>query len=156
MLVLPGAAAVLAGAMFVVSVPAGRRADLAPFVPVVMVLVALLVAGALAFGGVLSRLLAPLAGRRLPRRLWGDEPVTWWFEADRLGIDSRASSSVPWSRVREIRVRAGMLVVVLEPHMVLGAPLDAFAPGDAVRVLELARAAGAAVRGSLPAVCAVD
>ena len=66
-----------------------------------------------------------------------------------------ASSTVPWSRVREVRVRAGMLVVVLEPHMVLGTPLDAFAPGDAARVLELAHAAGAPVRGSLPPAVAV-
>jgi hypothetical protein len=150
LLALPGFGALASGVMFFVGVPADRRAELAPIVPVVMLAVALLVAGAIAAGGVLSRLLAPLVARGLPRRIWGDEPVTWWFEPGGLGIDSRASSAVPWSRVRELRLRAGLLVVVLEPHMVLGVPLEAFAPGDAARALELARVSGAPVRGSLP------
>jgi len=155
MLVLPGVGGLLSGVVFLVGLPADLRTDLAWLALVVAVALALLVAGALALGGLLSRLLAPLAGRRLPRQIWGDEPVTWWFEPGRLGIDSRASSAVPWSRVREVRVRAGLLVVVLEPYMIMGVPLEAFAPGDAARVLELARAAGAPLRGSVPPAVAV-
>jgi hypothetical protein len=148
------AVGLLAAGVFLAGLPRPWTGDHLALAAGVLVGCGVLVGMCVATGVLVSRLLRPLTGRFDRRRIWGDTAPTWWFERDRLGVSAATSAEIPWSRVTGVSVRDEMLVLHLEPHGVIAAPLTAFAPGDAARVVTLARDAGVTVHPSAEPVTA--
>jgi hypothetical protein len=139
---------IVAEIVYVVSLPRPYTGEQVGFGVAMFLLAALLTFASFGLSPLTARALRPLTGTRLQRQVWGEDPLTWWFEADRLGVVGPTSAEITWSRVREVLVRDGLLVLRLAPSGIVATPLDAFAPGDAARVVALARAAGAQVNRS--------